>query len=274
MKWQSILALVTTAAALATPAQAGILFGKKKPAPVDPNQRVPELLDIVKTSPDEHKRAQAAEELRKYDPQAFPDMVPVLIDVLANDPKPSVRVEAVQTLGKLRPISPPVGQALEQAVAKDTSMRVRLQARSSLLQYHWSGYRTPKKDASPPQTKEPPLAPPLPGELPAPAQAVQPVAPPVARPAAAIGPPVISPTPPSRSVQPPVTAPGESPPPVMVTPAGPMTDPSVPVIRMTPVPAGARPLPLGPVNPTPMPVAPNPPPAPTQGPDLTLPPRW
>ena len=71
MKWQRILALVTTAAALATPLQAGIFFGKKKPTPVDPTQRVPELLNVVKTSPDEHKRFQAAEELRKYDPQTL-----------------------------------------------------------------------------------------------------------------------------------------------------------------------------------------------------------
>ncbi len=275
MKWQRILAFVMTAAALATPAQAGFLFGKKKTAPVDPNQRVPELLAVIKTSPDEHKRTQAAEELRKYDPQAFPEIVPVLIDVLANDPKPSVRVEAVQTLGKLRPISPAVGQALEQALAKDTSMRVRLQARSSLLQYHWSGYRTPKKDANPPQTGEPPLAPPLPGDLPAASQLSQPAAPPVSRPAAAIGPPVISPMSRSRSAQPPVAVPSESPPPVMVTPAGPMNDPSVPVIKMTPLPAGSRPLPVGPVNPAPGPAAaPKPQPAPAQGPDLTLPPRW
>jgi len=274
MKWQRILALVTTAAALATPAQAGFFFGKKK-TPVDPNQRVPELLAAVKTSPDEHKRTQAAEELRKYDPQAFPDIVPVLIEVLASDPKPSVRVEAVQTLGKLRPITPAVGQALEQALAKDTSMRVRLQARSSLLQYHWSGYRTPKKDANPPQTGEPPLAPPLPGDSAAPSQQPQPVAPSGTRPAAAIGPPVSSPMPRSRSEQPPVAVPGESLPPVFVTPAGRMNDPSLPVLRMTPIPAGSRPLPVGPVNPASVPVvAPKPQATPAQPPDLTLPPRW
>ena len=50
MKWQRILALVTTAALLATPLQAGIFFGKKKSPPVDPTQRVPELLSVVKTS--------------------------------------------------------------------------------------------------------------------------------------------------------------------------------------------------------------------------------
>src|SRR5947209_494624 len=221
MKWQRLLALVTTAVALATPLQAGIFFGKKKPTPVDPNQRVPELLGLIKTSPDEHKRSQAAEELRVYDPQAYPDLVPVLVDVLTNDPKPSVRLEAVQTLGKLRPISQAVGQALEQAVAKDTSMRVRLQARSSLLQYHWSGYRTPKKDVNPPpQTKEPPLAPSLPTAAPAPVLPPQ-------KTLAPVGPPLPPPT--GQRVI--VPTPGEASPPVIATqPAAPSNDPSVPVI--------------------------------------------
>ena len=126
MKGQYLLAALLTAAAL-TPAHAGILFGRKKP-PADPSQRVPELVGQVKSSPDEAKRSQAAEELRKYDPQAFPDMIPVLLDVLAHDPKAPVRAEAAHSLGKLRPVSVPVGQALEQALAKDKSMRVRIQA--------------------------------------------------------------------------------------------------------------------------------------------------
>src|SRR5205085_8876672 len=110
---------------------------------------------------DENKRARAAEELRQYDPAAFPDIVPVLIDVLVNDKKPAVRAEAAQSLGKLRPVSQQAGQALEYALTKDPSMRVRLQARSALMQYHWSGYRSAsKKDAPPPplESKEPPPA--------------------------------------------------------------------------------------------------------------------
>jgi len=263
MKWQRSFAILTTAAVLAAPAQAGLIFGKKK-APVDPNQRVPELLDVVRTSPDEHKRAQAAEELRRYDPQAYPDMVPVLIGVLAGDAKPSVRAEAASTLGKLRPISPAVGQALEQALAKDGSMRVRLQVRSSLLQYHWSGYRTPKKDAVPPQTKEPPLAPPLPGER-GPATPPVTLAPPVTHPPPAAGPPAPA-------------APAPAVPPVVVTPPGDAKDPSVPVIKMTPVPSGARPMPTGPAQPAPPAAKPKPaPPSPSgaaeQGPELS-PPKW
>src|SRR5262249_24186660 len=128
------------AAALARPAGAGIIFGRKGKKPPTPAERVPELIVTVKTDRDENKRAKAAEELRQYDPAAFKDIVPVLIDVLLNDKKPAVRAEAAQSLGKLRPVSQQAGMALEQALAKGPSMRVRLQARSSLLQYHWAGY--------------------------------------------------------------------------------------------------------------------------------------
>jgi hypothetical protein len=136
---------------------AGVIFGKKskKPTPVE---RVPELLVQVKTDGDESKRAAAAQELRQYDPVQFPAIVPVLVDALLTDKKPGVRAEAAQSLGKLRPISQQAGMALEQALSNDSSMRVRLQARSSLLQYHWSGYHNVKKDDLLPQTKEPPLA--------------------------------------------------------------------------------------------------------------------
>ena len=86
----------------------------------------------------------------------------VLIDVLRNDPKPGVRSEAAQSLSKLRPVSQPAGHALEQAMQNDASMRVRLQARSALLMYHWAGFHTTKlQDAPLLQTKEPPLAPSL-----------------------------------------------------------------------------------------------------------------
>lgn len=138
----------------------GGLFGKKnKPEPKD---RVPELIAIVKTEQDEHKRASAANELRQFDPTAFPDIVPVLIEVLQNDAKTSVRTEAAESLGKMRPVSKQAGLALEQALDKDASMRVRMQARYSLLQYHWAGYRSASKEKDATitaESKEPPLAP-------------------------------------------------------------------------------------------------------------------
>src|SRR5262245_25737438 len=152
------LVCLIAAVLLCADARAGLGLFKKKPPPmIDPAKRVPELLGIAKTGTDEDERADAIEELRKFDPQAFPDIVPTLLDVLQNDPKPTVRAEAVSTLAKLRPVSQAVGQALEQTLSRDTSMRVRIQARSALLQYHWAGYRTPKKDAvPPPDGKDPP----------------------------------------------------------------------------------------------------------------------
>jgi hypothetical protein len=178
MKCCRLLLVSLLLAVMPVPTWAGIFGKKNKP---NPSERVPELLNIVKTDGDEHKRVSAAEELRQYDPKQFPEIVPVLIDVLTNDSKPGVRAEAAQTLGKLRPVTREVGWALEQAVAKDASMRVRLQARSALLGYHWSGYHG-GKDAAPPatQSKEPPLVPPstqAPSkESPAPRLRPQPVA--------------------------------------------------------------------------------------------------
>ncbi len=158
MKWNRTLLVLALLLALPALASAGFLFGKK-PAKPEPAVHVPELIAAVKNDGDENKRAAAAEELRQYDPAAFPEMVPALIDVLLHDAKPAVRAEAAQTLGKLRPINQQAGLALEQALAKDASMRVRLQARSSLLMYHMAGYHG-GKPAEPPAapTKEPPLA--------------------------------------------------------------------------------------------------------------------
>jgi hypothetical protein len=151
-------------------ASAGLFFGKKnKPTPTE---RVPELIKELRTDGDEHKRSSAAEELRQYDPQQFPEMMPALIDALLNDNKPAVRSEAAQTLGKLRPVNAAAGAALEQALGKDSSMRVRLQARSALLQYRWAGYAPKPNNEPPAQSKEPPLAPDLPAvAAPRPSQA-------------------------------------------------------------------------------------------------------
>jgi hypothetical protein len=143
------------------------LFGKKNKTP--PQQRVPELIGIVKLDKDNHKRESAAEELRQYDPAQFPEIIPVLIDVLQTDPSVGVRIEAATSLGRLRPISVPAGQALEKAASSDSNLRVRLQARTSLTYYQLSGYHTPKagnpKEVTTgpalkggPTTDEPPLA--------------------------------------------------------------------------------------------------------------------
>ena len=160
--WRMTLALLTVGA-LALPAPAGILFGKKtKP---NPAERVPELIVIVKTDKDESKRVAAAEELRQYDPAAYTDIVPVLIDVLMNDSKPAVRAEAAESLGKLRPVSQEAGWALEQAQDKDSSWRVRTKARYVLMTYHWAGYHTDPKLKDGPAIANPKDQPPEKGKV-------------------------------------------------------------------------------------------------------------
>lgn len=190
--WLSVL---VTTMLLSAPARAGIIFGKKKP-PVEPTQRVPELLVQVKSSQDESQRSEAADELRKYDHRQFPDIVPVLIDVLQTDAKPSVRVAALSTLSKLRPVSQEVGLALEGALAKDGSMRVRLQARSALLHYHLAGYHSPKKEG--PQLPPPDGKPTVP-----PVSTSTPVVPPPPPPVT-LTPPMPTPTPPTGAQRMPV----------------------------------------------------------------------
>ncbi len=183
----TVLPAVLCLALAARPASAGFLFGKK--AKKTPAELVPELIQTLKTDGDERKRSAAAEELRQYDPAQFPDMIPALVDALLTDKKSAVRSEAAQTLGKLRPVTSSAGAALEQALTKDSSMRVRLQARSSLLQYRWAGYSPKVREEPPPQSKEPPLAPEPPvavaAPAPAPVQAAPPRLAPVPAPAAA-----------------------------------------------------------------------------------------
>jgi hypothetical protein len=196
------------------PAAAGI-FSSKKPKPT-PAERVPELIMTLRTDGDEHKRCSAAEELRQYDPTQFPEMIPALIDALLNDKKPSVRADSAQTLGKLRPVSSAAGAALEQAMAKDASMRVRLQARSSLAQYRWAGYTPKPKDEPPAQSKEPPLAP----DLPTPAAPAPTRLTPVPA-ATATQPP--RPLPVGRTAQSPAPAPASGPSAVPPVPAAPVS---------------------------------------------------
>src|SRR5438094_5949558 len=111
MKRVMLASLVIVALASAAPAQG--LFSKK--AKIIPSQRVPELIVIVKSDPDERKRANAAEELHNYDTAMFTEIVPVLVDVLQHDKKMSVRMEAVSSLAKIRPVSTQAGRALEKA---------------------------------------------------------------------------------------------------------------------------------------------------------------
>jgi len=138
-------------------ADAGI-FRKSKG---NPTEVVPQLVKTLQSDPEDGKRLAAAEELREYDPKTFPEIIPALINALGKDASYSVRSEAAQTIGKLRPVSQQAGFALEQALDNDSSLRVRMSARSSLWQYTLLGYRGAKPDEpQQEQTGEPPLAPP------------------------------------------------------------------------------------------------------------------
>ena len=231
MRSRFLLVLVLVPA-LTGPAAAGIIFNKKGSKP-SPSERVPELLNVIKGDGDENKRVAAAEELRQYDATQFPDIVPVLTDVLANDKKPAVRSEAAQTLGKLRPVSQQAGQALEQALAKDSSMRVRLHARSALLGYHWHNYRPTHKDEAPPQPRQAKLPP----------QSKEP-------PLATFAPPRVA----VESTEPPLATPAPAPEaiPTPVAPTAPTVPASTPATNPAPqspssrTGGGPRPLPQGP----------------------------
>ena len=242
MRWSRMLLALPLLAALPALAQAGLFFGKKAAKP-DPATRVPELIVTVKTDGDENKRAAAAEELRQYDPAAQTDIVPVLIDVLLHDAKPAVRAEAAQSLGKLRPVNQQAGWALEQAVSKDASMRVRVQARSALLLYHMSGYHSAKVDDPPaenpsPKEKEKEPTGPLPPAVktstaPPPRQAGKGRLSPTPMPSVAM---------PAQSAEPPLAP--ETPSPAEVKPlpsaAPPLVPPPAPVLQ--PAPADDGPL--------------------------------
>jgi hypothetical protein len=165
--WRRSLLVPLLIAILASPGQAGLL--RKTPKP-DPAQRVPQLLKILKEEPDERKRADAVEELRDYDLKAFPEIMSAVVDALQNDPGSSVRAEAANTISKLRPISQQAGFALEQTLQSDSSLRVRMAARTTLWHYYLLGYRSTKPtDKVQEETEEPPLADPDPKKLAPPA---------------------------------------------------------------------------------------------------------
>jgi hypothetical protein len=242
MNWQRLLlglVLALAIIALATMPARAQLFGKRKEPP-PPQQRVPELLKILKEDGDERKRLDAVDELRGIDVGKFPEIVPALIEALLNDKKTSVRAEAAYTLGRYRPVQAMVGSALEQARDHDTAMRVRLQARTTLVGYYLAGYRSNRMEDGKqpilpnppggPNNKEPPLAP-MPGTQPG-------------------NPPGMTPSPV---------------PPLQPVPMGQNLPPAPPpVVTELPSKPGYQPLPKGP-----SPYAPAP--TPRDGPDLGTP---
>ncbi len=183
------------------------LFGKRPK--VDPKTRVPELLGKVKGEKDERQRVAAAAELRQYDGTAFPEIAFVLMDVLQNDGATNVRLEAAVSLARLRPSTGEAQKALQLASTKDSSLRVRMQAKTSLMFYHVSN--------TPPSKGEPqgPILPKTPAPAPAPTvtptQGTELILPPVsvprplpngprqpATPTQTAEPPLLQPIPPSQ----------------------------------------------------------------------------
>jgi hypothetical protein len=236
MKRYRLLLLLIAVPTFALPAPAGLFFDRRPK--VNPAQRVPVLIGQVKSEQDERKRTAAADELRQYDPRSFPEIIPVLIDVLQSDPAAGVRLQALHSLSSFRPVSQEVGEALERAQASDKSMRVRLQARTTLISYHWSGYHAAPKAVGQPLQQAPPTA--------------------------IIGTPKLT-EPPLAAEPAPATAP-----PVVTAPV-PLTAPpavAAPMPIAPPVTGEARPLPMGA---PPAPVTPTTPPNPDQGPELVPP---
>ena len=108
MRYLSRLLVLVAAFGFCHPAQAGIFTRKPK---VDAAEQVPALIMQLKTDKDDAKRQTAAEELRNFDTNAFPEIMTVLVDALTRDTSTGVRAEAAATIAKLRPINQQAGFA-------------------------------------------------------------------------------------------------------------------------------------------------------------------
>jgi hypothetical protein len=135
MRWEKAMLVLAVLVTAAAPAPAIDLFGKKK-ATVSPDQRVQQLITIAQTAPEPSRRADAVEELRDFSTATYPYIVPVLVDILNQDKSVIVRVEAARTLGRIRPVTKTASDALSEASAKDSALRVRWQAKTSLTLFN------------------------------------------------------------------------------------------------------------------------------------------
>lgn len=145
MRTENFLVALTLLVALTQTASAGIIFGRKPAKPVNPTERVQELLHTVQTAKDERKVTDAISDLREFDANTHPQIVPVLVEALRRDPRFGVRLEAAHALGRIRPVLLLAGQALEEASTNDSALRVRWQARTSLMWCNTAGYQAIKK---------------------------------------------------------------------------------------------------------------------------------
>ncbi|MFO0965351.1 MAG: HEAT repeat domain-containing protein [Gemmataceae bacterium] len=284
MTYHRLLLLVVIWPICAMPVQAQLF--RKKPAPPPAPQRVPELIYILKTEPNDHKRAEAVEELTKFDSKVYGEIVTVLAETALKDKSVAVRFDAVSSLGSIRPVTQEAGRALEQAAADDANLRVRVHARTTLWKYQLAGYssRTTAvagRDGKKRTTEEPPLllpptdVPPMAvGVSPGAAKSADPPRPlptgPVFSTASPQRPKVIGrPVSDAKVIEPlpPALAPGLPPtaappaPPTVVAPTLPAAPVAV-VPPLPPAPAVAPPLPAAPAIAPPLPLAPPLPPLP------------
>jgi hypothetical protein len=228
MRLLSFVLVPLIVAGSALDVEAGILRRTPKPKP---EERVPELIETLTSSTDDHKRADAAAELGSYDGKAFPQIIPTLIGALKNDSNSSVRWEAARSIGELRPISQQAGAALELAASKDSALIVRAAATRSLTSYHIFGYR-PNKTTDPVrgETEEPPLADPI-KPISTPRYPANPMQMPQAPPA----PMQVKPAPTPPLINAPRTQTTE--PPLSLPPAAPLTLPAVPDFPIPAIPS-------------------------------------
>jgi len=127
----------------------GVDFGlglfKRRATKIDaPLSKAKQLVETLRTDPDEAKRKDAATELKALDPRTNPEVVPGLVASVQKDPSPAVRIKAVEALGELKPVSEQAGLALEAAAKADPDAKVREAINAALWQYHLNGYRTPE----------------------------------------------------------------------------------------------------------------------------------
>ena len=131
--WLALTVLVGVAVtASQSPAQGLNIFKRRSKS--DPPAKVKQLAETLRTSPDEGKRKQAAEELREFDPRSNPDLIPALMGAVQKDPVPAVRSAAAEAIGKLKPVSQPAGLTLEAVAQADPDAAVREAAKQALWQ--------------------------------------------------------------------------------------------------------------------------------------------
>lgn len=140
MKWFNYVIIAGVILAYTASASAGGIFGSKR-GKETPDQQVQKLISILATSKNAYERADAADSLREFDTNRYPQIVPILVHSLKNDDKVIVRIEAARTLGRIRPLVPIAGDALGDAALKDSAFRVRWQARASLMVYSMAGIK-------------------------------------------------------------------------------------------------------------------------------------